>query len=169
MAIQNNAPAPLSDAIARPRRAQYKGDNRDPQEGLISDAWTDYFSAQSAVIEKAAVRVASVSLTGQNATIAATDMTDGTLTAGLYRVSYYAYIVQEEAGNTLTISIDWMTNGITRTLTGAAIDGGLPEGYQAGTALIRVDPLTPVRYTATLAFSGNMTYGLDVVLEEIKA
>ena len=170
MAVLNSVPIPLSDPIARPRRDQYKGDQRDPQEGLLTDSWTDYMSGQGQLMEKFPARVNSVFLAGQSASIGATDMTGGTLTAGRYRLSYYARVTTSEALSTFQVTLDWRDGGVTRSSIGSLIDGSSTANYESSSRpLIYVDALSPVRYSVTYTALGTLVYSLDLVLEEIQA
>ena len=171
MAVLNSVPIPLSDPIARPKRDQYKGDQRDPQEGLATEVWANYLSGQGQLMEKFPARVSNVFLAGQTAAIGATDMTGGTLSAGRYRLGYYARVTTPEGfGATFQITLDWQDGGVTRTRAGAVISGSSTANYEsADLPLIYVDALSPVRYAVTYTALGTLVYSLDLVLEEIQA
>ena len=168
MAVLNNVPAPVGDPIARSKRPGYEK-RPDPLAGLVSEQWEQYFAHSQAVQETFPSRVHSVSLTSQSASIGATDMTDGTLSAGLYRVSYYARITTQEGGSFLDVALDWSDGTVTRTFTALSIVGDSTANFQSESKLIRIGALTPVRYSTTYTAVGTLRYALDLVLEEVLA
>jgi len=170
-AVLNQVPIPLSDPIARPKRAQY-GKGVDPQEGHLTDAWTAWFTQLTQTTEGSPQRVASVTLTAQAASIGATDMSTGALSAGLYRISYYARITQAATtSSSLTVTLDWTDGGVSPSFSGAAMTANTVTTFQSETKIIKVDALSPIRYSTTYASVGAtpMQYALRVVLEELEA
>jgi hypothetical protein len=158
MPFQNNVPFPLYDAIVEANRS-------------LSRPWLDWFTQQQQINEAAAIRVNSVSLSTQGASIGATDFSGGTLDAGTYRISYYARITRAATVNSsLTIDFDWVDGGVTQTFTGAAMVGNTTTTHQELSFPIVIDQLTAVRYTTTYASAGatSMQYKLYIALEEIE-
>ena len=103
--------------------------------------------------------------------IPATDITDGGLDGGLYRVSYYARITSPRHGHSsLQVSFDWIDGGVVQTFGGGAIMGNLTTNYQSETRLIHVDPLSPVRYSTAYVSIGatSMQYALYFTLEKVQ-
>lgn len=168
MALINTPPLPLGDPIAKARRPEYR--NRpDPQEGQVTKVWADYFAHQVDLGEKFPGRVANVELMGQTDAKGSTDMTGGTLTTGLYRVSYYMPVVTAGGlGDTIQLTIDWQDGGVTRTRTGASVDGTSTASYDSDVFLIRSDAGAPVRYS-TVFGAGPVGYDLHITLEEVLA
>jgi hypothetical protein len=172
VALANQVPAPTEDPIAQRRRPGYK-EGEDPLEGFVGDKWNDYFAHQTGLTEKFPGRVAAVSLTNLAASIAATDMTDGTLSAGLYRLDYYFRITQAASSSSsleLTIDFEDHTQAISHTFP--AETGNLVTSFQdGGFHLFWVDAQSPVRYATTYASSGlqGMIYQLYIVLTEVQA
>lgn len=111
-------------------------------------------------------RTETVELTGQSASIAATDMTGGTLAAGLYRVSYYLRVTTAEFGSSIYVTLDWVTGGVTRSRAGTLVDGSSTANSDTATFLIRSDALAAVRYSTTYG-GATLQYALDVLLEEV--
>lgn len=174
MAVLNNAPFPQSDPIASPQRDEYRAKReRDPKEGLITQPWIDYYSSQTQLMESFPSRVFSVQLTGQKTSLGATDMTDGTLSAGLYRLSFYARITTAAAiSSSLTVAFDWQDGGLTQTYTNVAVTGNTTTTFQGNPTLtFRIDSQSPVRYSTTYASDlvGQMEYCLYINLEEVNA
>jgi hypothetical protein len=158
VAFQNNVPIPHYDPVVKPDR-------------FLTEAWERWFDQLQIIIEASAVRVASVNLTDQDASIVPTEFTDGGLDSGLYRVSYYARItIPGPIGSTLTISFSWTDGGLTYTFTGAAIPGTTTASYQSETQLIHVDALSPVQYFAEVSVGAAppLQYNLYITLEEVQ-
>ena len=168
MALLNNVPIPLGDPIARVRRQEFKG-GPDPQEGLVTDVWQEYLSAQAALMEKFPARIFNVELRDQGAAIGALDITNGTLTAGLYRLTYYLRVVVNELGSTCQVVLDWQDRGVVRTHTSALVDGAVATNYASDTVLIYSDRIAPVRYAMAYTAIGSLLYDLDIIIEEVKA
>jgi hypothetical protein len=173
MALLNNAPFPIGEPIAQKRRKGFK-EGEDPLEGLMPEAWVDSFSGLQGLLEKFPGRVGvSVALTAQAASIAATDISDGNLSTGLYRISYYTRVTQvASVSSSLEVTLDWQDGGVTVAFTGAAITGNLTTSFQSySLPLIFVDAASPVRYSTTYSSAGlsAMNYSLYVVLEEVLA
>lgn len=162
--LLGNAPIPLEDPIAQPKRASF-GKNPDPSEGRCTRSWIDWFTSLTNTVSASSTRVASVDIQ-DSVSLGATDITDGNIAAGVYRFSYYSSITV--AGGTpgaLTVTLDWTEEGLARSFTGTGIadvtDTSLSE---SNTQLIKVDGASPVRYSLTVPLLGP-TYTLVVQLE----
>lgn len=170
MAVVNNPPPPLGDPIAQRRRPGFSDQRPDPQEGTVSKPWGDYFSHLIGLNETFPTRVRSVYLSAQSAGISATDMTDGTLTAGRYRLSYNARVTTIGGlGETVTINLAWTDNGVSRTHDSSKLDGTVLANHVEGGLLIYADALAPITYAVDYSAALTMVYALDVILEEVDA
>jgi hypothetical protein len=159
VAFQNNVPIPHYDPVVKPDR-------------FLTEAWERWFDQLQIIIAASAVHVASVGLTARTGIIPPTDLSDGGLDSGLYRVSYYARITQPATVNSsLTISFFWTDGGLTQTFAGAAIVGNTTTSFKSETQLIHVDALSPVQYEAAYASVGvqSMEFALYITLEEVQA
>jgi len=168
MAVLTSAPPPVQDPISRKRRAQFRKGEEDPLEGFLTQAWLEWFSALSSTIDNTVSMNTSISLSSQTASIAATDISDGALAPGLYKVSWYARITTAAStSSSLTVMIDWTDGGVTPTYTGTAITGNTTTTVQSDTQMIRVDRNAPVRYSTTYASVGAtpMEYAITFTLE----
>jgi len=166
-----NTPIPLSDPIARARRRSLFGPKEDdPLEGTLTDAWVDWFSRLSETVANAATRVFSASLTAQAASIAATDISNGALQRGVYRVSYYARITTPASiGSSLDTTISWTDGTVAQSITGGSLTGNTVTTLETFTYLIHIDGGTPVRYSTVYTSVGTpMQYRLDVSLELVQ-
>ena len=148
----------------------------DPKTGkkvrspYLSQEIVDWLLEQQQRSESAAEQLGSVSLTGQGAAISATPVPMPDLTAGLYRVSYYARITTAAVtSSSLTITIGWTDGAITMSQAGAAITGNTTATQQNGTFFFRNDANASITYTTTYASNGagEMKYSLYVVVEAV--
>ena len=109
--------------------------------------------------------------TAQSASIATTSLpTDGDLSAGLYRVTYYARITTAAGvSSSLTVNFGWTDGAISQTHSGAAMTGNSNTTWQTDSILIYVDAATPISYSTTYASdaAGAMQYQLFVTLERM--
>lgn len=174
MSVPNNIPMPVNDPVGnRKRTDKYKGDRKDPQEGLISDPWRNYWTQQGLLLEQFPARVKVVELSAQSASIGATDMTDGGLSAGWYRISYFWRITQAATvSSSISIAFDWTDDGVTLTHTGGTSTVNAVDAYESGgVELFYTDSNSPIRYSVTYASVGAtpMLYKLQIVLSEVLA
>lgn len=141
-------------------------------EGMLSDAWIDYFNRLALSINSTPNRINRVSLTAQGASISATDYSGATLDAGLYRASYYTRITRAAStSSSLIVTFGWTETSVALTVAGAAITGNSTTTMQSGSALIEVDSASPVTYATTYVSVGgtSMQYRLTTVLEQVRA
>ena len=114
-----------------------------------------------------------VSHTAENSSIATTSLpTDGDLSAGLYRVTFYARITTAAGvSSSLTVNFGWTDGAVSQTHSGAAMTGNTTTTWQTGSILIYVDAATPITYSTTYASNaaGAMFYQLFVTLERMAA
>ncbi len=112
-----------------------------------------------------------IALSTQGGSIGTTAIPSATLAAGLYRVSYFAAITQAgTVSSSLTVTITFTHNTLSKSFSGAALTGNTTTTVQAGSFLIRIDG-GPVSYSTTYASVGAtpMQYALDLVLERVAA
>ena len=140
-------------------------------DGLLSDTWRRFLADRFQELSDSPLRVGSVSLTAQAASISATDVSDGANDTGLYRVSYYARISRAATtSSSLTVTIAWTDGGVACSQSGVAMTGNTTATQQNGTLFIQADGLAAVNYSTTYASVGatSMQYGLSVTLERLK-
>ncbi len=104
---------------------------------------------------------------GQNASIGLTTITSETLTAGLYRVTYYARITSADAiSSSLTVNLFWDDGIISCSKTFTAITGNTISTTGSESYMFLID-IPPVSYSTTYASNtpGSMQYSLRVVIE----
>ncbi len=112
----------------------------------------------------------TVPLQAQHATIGATAIPLGSVTAGLFRVSYYARITSPDGvGSSLTVTLSWTESAVALSLSGAAMTGDTTTTVQSGTVLIQGDAAAAISYATTYASTtpAKMQYRLTVVVERV--
>ena len=165
-------PMPLSDPIARPRRQGLRPGERDPLEGLLTLPWVNFMTDREDAITAAPRRLSVVTLTGQGASIGATDIPTQSLGAGLYRITYYARITRPATtSSSLTVTFGWTESGVSLSQSGAAMTGNTTTTQQNGSLLVLSDDASPITYATTYASVGgtSMQYRLSIVLEKVNA
>lgn len=152
-----NVPPPLSDPIA------------DKRTGLLTNPWIDYYTYLQQTVDSGAKRAASVALSGQQASIGATDFSGGNLPEGLYKLSCYLYTQVAGAAGTLDLTFGWTTGSQARTSNKYTLDATSAAAMVAEPPLfIRIDGGSPVTYTTTNGSAAPFTYGLDILLEAVQ-
>jgi len=169
----SNVPMPLNDPIARPRRRGLKPDQRDENEGLLTETWVPYMQNQSDIASTAIRQSTSpVSLTAQTASIGLTAIPTSSLASGLYRVSYYCRITTAAGvSSSLIVTFSWTDGGVACSVSSTALTGNTTATVGTGTALINIDAASPVSYSTTYASNaaGVMRHSLYITLEEMNA
>ena len=124
-------------------------------------------------LDSAPARASTASVTERAASIGTTSLNSGSLSAGLYQVSWFARITQAATvSSSLTVTISFTQGGVSLTLSGVALTGNTTTTVQAESPhLIRIDGATPVSYSTTYVSVGAtaMKYRLDVVLTRVDA
>lgn len=139
------------------------------QAARVSPKWADWLLALVTRVNTTPCRLKVVTLTTQTASIGTTALPLGTLTEGMYRVSYAARITTPgTVSSSLTVTIGW-TQAVALSQAGAAMTGNTTATQQNGSFLIRVDAATTITYATTYASAGAtaMVYRLDVVVEQV--
>lgn len=158
------AAAPVYDAVVMPEKRQ------NFPKLIIGPTWGRWLNELRREVGSAARQQATTVLTAQAASIASTSLGIGTLSAGLWRVSYYARITQAAGtSSSLTVTLGWIDGGISLTSAGAAITGNTTSTTQSGTITVRVDNAGPITFSTTYASVGapSMSYRISIVAEEL--
>ena len=161
MALQNNVPPPISDAIANLQKG-----------GLITQPWIDFFTALGASLEKAPGRIASIELTGQTAAIASTPVTPTPINAGLYHVKFFLRLQSvDSVSASVVLTVSFTLNGATRNVVSGTLGANtLTQVVGNPQPLIRVDANTLITYSTAVFFGGvGGSYALDIVIDEVSA
>lgn len=180
MVILNNVPLPLGDPIAEQKRTdKYKANEVDPQAGFLTQPWIDFMTGQQQRIDQSPVRVSSVSVPTMSASVGLTDITNGTLSAGLYRLSYFLHVTVGDFGASVAVTLDWKTEGVTLSFAPDPVPTDDDTQYQSGApgfstdigpGLIYIDALSPVRYGIVYTpLGGGAQWSFRIVLEQVQA
>jgi hypothetical protein len=170
--LLDREPFPVHDFIVRRRRPEYALQGRpDPLEDKLTEVFANYFIRLGDTVNASAVRIADpVGLTAQGASVAATDLSGGGVSQGLYRVEWFAHITRAATtSSSLTVALDWVANTFTLTKTFTAITGNTTSSFGDGQAFFYADAASPVRYTLTYASVGgtSMQYQFRATLERV--
>jgi hypothetical protein len=163
------APPPTLDRIARAGSPGVR-QGLDAKKGMLTEPWVDWFRHLTGAIDDAPQHLNTVTLTTQAASIGATDMSDGAIAAGLYRVTYYARITQAATtSSSLTVTLGWTDGGAGPGFSGAAMTGNTTTTVQSETFMLRTDARAAINYSTTYASVGAtpMQYRLDIVLMRV--
>lgn len=109
-------------------------------------------------------------LTAQHASIGATALQLPGLTAGRYRVSWYARVTTPDpVSSSLTVTIGWTESALPLQISGAALTGNLTTSVQSGSVLVEADGASAITYATTYVSNtpGTMQYRLSVVAEAV--
>ncbi len=160
------SPAPRENPVVRAPEKK-----NDPNQYLPTEIWAKHIDDWIATDNLKPTKLHDVKAEAQGASIGATDVSDGTLAAGLYRLSYYMRVTRAAStSSSLQFEVTWTDGGVAQAETFTAITGNTTGTHQFGTMLIRSDKNSPVRYATTYASTGatTMLYALYVTLEHVK-
>lgn len=148
-----------------------RGTGNKGRSPYFSPEHVDWFLEQQSRTESGAVKLGSVSLTAQGASISATPVPMPALTAGLYRVSYAARISRAgSVSSSLTITMGWTRVTVPLTQAGAAMTGNTTATQQNATLFVNSDANASITYATTYVDGGgalSMQYELSVVCEKL--
>lgn len=144
-----------------------------PLEGRperISKNWYNWLDTLRGRVDDSPQAVETVTLpVTSHAAISATPILV-TLTAGLYRVSWYLRITTAAGtSSSVTVTIGWTETAVPLTFSGPAVTGNTTSTVQSQTFLLRSDGAAPITYAVAYASNpaGIATYRLDVVVESV--
>lgn len=153
--MAQTVPLPVHDPIANPRKKGITPQERDENEGRVTDAWIKWFQSGEDRLATAASIKATVELENRSASIGTTSITSNALSAGIYRLAYYARITTAASvSSSLDFTFSWVDDGVTVTTTTTSLTGNTTGTFGSGSLLIMVDNTTQVTYAATRASVG---------------
>ena len=162
------APLPSEDAIAE--GSILLGKEKVPVSVHVTTEWERWFGAVGMDVADSPARVSATDLSGQAASIAPTALPIGSISHGVYRISYYARITTPATtSSSLTVAIDWPDSSVSCTFTGAAITGNTTATFQQDIVTMDVDANGPIQYSTTYASVGAtpMAYKLVITCEKV--
>lgn len=168
MGLLQQSPIPVETDLIAKRYDTQTG--RESSSGKVDETWFQWFLSLVGAVDAAPQRLPSKRLQGQSASIAATPMPLVPLTAGLYRISWYARITTPATvSSDLTVTVGWTDGTIPCSASGALINGNTTDTVQPGSALVRLDAVSPITYATVYNSAGAtpMAYELDIVVEYV--
>lgn len=110
-------------------------------------------------------------LTGQVASIGATALPLGLLSAGIYRISIYGRVTTAAGVNSsLTLTVGFTEGGVPVTISGAANVSNSINSAQGFVFQVPIDRSTAITYATTYASAGApvMAYEIQVLAERVQ-
>ena len=165
------AAQPVDDVIAKP----------DPTHPLaktlprlrIGDKYRRWLSNLVIAVDSKPTRQVHRSRTGLTASIATTALAIGSVTAGIWAISYTVRVTTPgSVSSSIRVTIAWTERSVAQTQQGAALTGNLTTTREGDTFIIRVDGATTISYSTTYADGGGaqaMNYSLDIVAVQLAA
>ena len=141
------------------------------QNRILTPEWQRYLMLLPSTLASIPNVYNRIFLSTQAASIAATDLSGGTLLPGDYRATWYARITRAATtSSSLTVQINWVDGTVACSYAGAAITGNTTATVQSGTFMFRCDSAATVTYQTTYGSVGatSMQYCLDLVLERLR-
>lgn len=137
----------------------------------ITSRWYEWLiDAVVARVNQGAQLLATVSLANQTAAVTVTSFAVGTLSAGLYRLTWYLRIMTPDGvSSSVTVSLGYTDGAVPITLSGVPVTGDTTTTVQSLSTLIHVDQAAPITYRTTYASNtpNKMAYRLDLIVEQI--
>jgi len=180
----NPVPPPNGDPISAPRKA-FQGDTLQDvlrylrgleSQGFITQIWLRFLSQIQQTVGASQTRLTAIPLSGQSASIGATDFSGGGISGGLYLIQVYARITTPAttgaATSSLIVALGWTDGAVVQSYSWPAMTGNTVTTVLTGPPVtIRVDNNSPITYATTYASNtaGEMQYSLDVVLSRVAA
>ncbi len=137
---------------------------------LIEFHWDNWFQGIANAINITPASVGTTTLTAQHATVTAAPLTMQTLSAGLYRLTYYLRITRAAtSSSSLTAAFAWTDGGQACSVTESAVTGNTLTTTQAGVVPFQIDAATTPTVTLTYASSGvtTMQFAFTASLEAL--
>lgn len=140
----------------------------------VSASWLRWLtqSLLAQIANVAEIRLAPTDAGGtlddQHAAIAATPLAAGQLSAGTYRLTYYARIkTPDGVASSLTVSLGWTEDTLALSQTGAAMTGDTVSTVQNGSIMVTIDRNSSPTYSTAYASNtpAKMGYKLSFLLE----
>lgn len=143
------------------------------QSLLVTPRWRRWLLLLRESVDLSQVSIPVEAQLDQNASLATTSMDGGTLSAGLYSVSWYlAITVADGVSSSAQVAIAWVDSGNAKSYTAAAVTGNTTSTVQVDQIItIYSDGASPISYTLTYASNtpGAMHYDFRPVLQSVSS
>jgi hypothetical protein len=159
------AAPPIQDSVIELETE--KASRRDPF--YLAKTWITWLQDSLTLrVQQSGYVLKTVRLVNQSASIGATAVPIGSVTAGQYRVSYYARVTTPDGvASSLTVTLRWTEGSVALALSGSAMVGDTTTTVQSGMMLLEVDADSALAYATTYVSNtpGAMKYRLTVKVE----
>jgi hypothetical protein len=138
---------------------------------LLTRPWVAWLTDLVQKVDKDSTVVSAVTITAKSASISATSFPRTVLSAGLYRIGYFARVTTAATtSSSLTVTIAGVNGGVACSVAGAAMTGNTTSTVQSGNIYIQSDNSTALTYATTYASSGAtaMVYGVWMTVERVQ-
>lgn len=110
------------------------------------------------------------SFTAQSASLVTTPIPLPGVAAGYYRINVYqAVTVVDPVNSSLTVTIGWVDQALSKTFAGPAMTGNMLTTALPFDIMIHIDNSSPITYAAAYMSNtpGAMNYDLGIVVEKL--
>jgi hypothetical protein len=142
------------------------------KDGIIRRPFYEWLKTLRTEVDQAPRRqTAVIEETGQTAAIGTTAIPAGVLAAGYYRISTVVRVTTAAgASSSLTVSVSFISSGVSCTQTGTALTSNAVNAPQGETFVVKVDAPGPISYAVAYSSTpAGMAYELTVILERLAA
>lgn len=137
----------------------------------VTPRWRTWFLRLRQSVDLSQSVIRATRLQNQSAAVAVTNLDGGTLSAGLYAVSWYLTIVTAAAtSSSAQITIAWVDQAQPKSYTAVAMTGNLPSTVQVDQrVLLYSDAASPITFSVAYASvpAAEMVYELRMVLQSV--
>lgn len=148
MAVVQRPAAPVRDALV-----SVKGPNAGKVESV---AWLTWLRGIVDGIAAAPEGFELLAFEGRTSALPTTAFsTDGDLSAGVYRVSYFVHVgTPAGATSSFQVTVSWTDRrGVSQSFVGTLRNGNLTTTYETDSLTIAIDAASPI--TAAVAYASN--------------
>lgn len=167
--MANPVPIPTQDPFVKSRDWVTNPDPKlpDSEEGKLTKVAIEYLESQGTTLNSATTNYSPAQAVGQTASIGLTAINAGSLSSGLYRVSYYLAITTPAGtSSSITVSYSWTENALTKSHSFTAFTGNTNVSNDSNSWMVHIDGGSPISYSAVSVPVGTPpTYSLYVTLE----
>lgn len=138
--------------------------------GYCEADWYQWFLALWNRVNRSAERLTTKRLTGQEASIGATSLPLGSLSPGMYRVTWRFRVTRAATTNSsLLFTLGWTDANVVMSRSSTAKTGNTTATEDNDTWVIRIDQASAVTYATTYASTGAtpMQYELEIAVESV--
>lgn len=109
-------------------------------------------------------------LTDQHTSLAPTPLAVGQLSAGTYRITYYARVTTiDGVSSSLTVTLGWTEDALALSLSGPAMAADSISAPQSGSIMVTIDQNSALTIATTYASNtpNQMRYKLEFLIEQL--